>query len=103
MESWNDNDFILFATKLRDYADRIEQLETLASVNGSLVSEDTRVLSVMSPDGVVRREVLKITNNFNAKTKNIINKIMNLPMDDSKAVLAALVEKIFKGDADGKK
>ena len=56
MESWNDKDFILFATKLRDYADRIEQFETLASVNGYLVSEDTRVLSVMSPDGVVNRD-----------------------------------------------
>jgi hypothetical protein len=99
MESWNDKDFILFATKLRDYADRIEQFETLASVNGYLVSEDTRVLSVMSPDGVVNREILKTTNNLNDKTQHIINGIMKLPEDDFRAVVTALVEKIFKGDS----
>ena len=55
MDSWSDKDFTLFATKLRDYADRIQQLETLASVNGQLIAENTRLLSVMTPDGVVKR------------------------------------------------
>ena len=37
-----------------DYVDRIQQLETLASVNGHLIAEDG-LLSMMMPDGGVKR------------------------------------------------
>jgi hypothetical protein len=99
MDSWSDKDFTLFATKLRDYADRIQQLETLASVNGRLIAENTRLLSVMTPDGVVKREILKTANTGDDEIQGILKAIMELPEDKYRAVVAALVEKIFKGDS----
>ena len=69
MGSWNDKDFMLFAAKLRDYADRIQQLETLASVNGYIIAEDTRLFSMMMPGGEVKREVLKTANSQSDKVR----------------------------------
>jgi hypothetical protein len=99
MDSWSDKDFILFTAKLRDYADRIQQLETLASVNGQLIAENTRLLSVMTPDGVVKREILKTANTGDNEIQGILKPIMELPEEKYRAVVAALVEKIFKGDS----
>ncbi len=101
MDSWNDKDFILFASKLRDYVDRIQQLETLASVNGHLIAEDTRLLSMMMPDGGVKREILKTAHTWDDKLQDILKEIIDLPEDKYRAVVAALVEKIFEGEADG--
>jgi hypothetical protein len=99
MDSWGDKDFLLFSAKLRDYADRIQQLETLASVNGQLIAGNTRLLSVMTPDGVVKREILKTANTGDNEIQGILKPIMELPEEKYRAVVAALVEKIFKGDS----
>jgi hypothetical protein len=99
MDSWSDGDYILFTAKLRDCAERIEQFETLASVNGRLIAENTRLLSVMTPDGVVKREILKTANTGDDEIQGILKPIMELPEDKYRAVVAALVEKIFKGDS----
>ncbi|MGI6127890.1 MAG: hypothetical protein ACOYEF_13155 [Planifilum sp.] len=99
MDSWDDKDFILFAAKLRDYIDRIQQLETIAFVNGRLIAEDTRLLSMMMPDGGVKREILKTKNIRDDKVQDILKEIMELPEEKYRAVVAALVEKIFKGDS----
>ncbi|MGB4504829.1 MAG: hypothetical protein WBI44_08035 [Syntrophaceticus sp.] len=101
MDSWSDKDFILFASKLRDYVDRIQQLETLVSVNGHLIKKDTKLFSIMTSDGKVKREVIKTANTQHDKIQGIVSEIMALPKDESMAVLAAVAEKIFKGDSNG--
>jgi hypothetical protein len=68
-------------------------------VNGRLIAENTRLLSVMTPDGVVKREILKTANTGDDEIQGILKAIMELPEDKYRAVVAALVEKIFKGDS----
>ncbi|AEG14181.1 hypothetical protein Desku_0565 [Desulfofundulus kuznetsovii DSM 6115] len=99
MDSWNDQDFTLFAAKLRDYADRIRQLETLASLNGCYVKENTRLISIMRPGGKIRREVVNVISTQDAEVQGKVSEILALPEEKSRAILVALAEKIFAGDS----
>lgn len=102
MDSWNDQDFMRFALKLRDYADRIEQLEKLASLNGNHVQKNTRLISIMKPGGMVRREVVDMVSTQDAEIQGKVSEILALPKEKSKAILAALAEKIFASDLNDK-
>lgn len=99
MDSWDDTDFTLFTAKLQDYVDRVTQLETLASVNGHLIDGDTRLLSIMTPQGVVKRKMLSTTNIRDRKVQEILEKAMSLSDERINAVVAGLVDKMFKRDA----
>ncbi|MCR4440645.1 MAG: hypothetical protein QHH10_00315 [Peptococcaceae bacterium] len=97
MDSWNDQDFHVYTTKLRDYANRIGQLEILASLNGLRVLKEARLFSLMAPDGTTRREI------FHARLDDgIVNKtvkdILAMPRDKARAVFLALAEELIKGE-----
>lgn len=102
MDSWNDEDFMLFAAKLRDYAHRICQLETLASLNGYFVKENTRLISIMRPGGKIRREVINIGQSQDPELRKTLSAILALPVEKARVILAALAEKIIESDSNDK-
>ena len=75
LDAWNDHDFMPFVANLRDYADRIDQLEALSAVGTNLAS-DTVVLSIMSSGGKLNREILSRSPKHNeivdAKVREIL-------------------------------
>lgn len=101
IDSWNDQDFMPFAAKLRDYVERMKQLEVLATTNGFLVHKDSQLLSLMTPDGRIRREVVKTVKTQNAEVQEKVSEILALPGDMSRAVLVALAESLVGRSKDG--
>ncbi|MGI6487652.1 MAG: hypothetical protein ACOX2B_04920 [Syntrophothermaceae bacterium] len=98
LDSWDDQDFMPFAARLRDYADRIEQLEKLASINGYLLDKNSKLFSIMSADGRVKREVVHASVVEDEEIQKQVEGILALPEDKSKAILAVLADKLFGGD-----
>jgi len=97
IESWNDNDLAIFEARLHDYANRINHLETLASVKAKLSREGARVISMMMPDGSIRRAVITgADENYKGKkkAKDIISKNSR---DEAQAILVALAEELLDG------
>ncbi len=99
LDSWDDQCFIPFAAKIRDYAERIDQLEILAHDNGNLAKKGTRVLSIMMPNGRMKREPINMISSQDTEILNKVNEIMALPKDKAKTLLAVLAEKLFESDA----
>ncbi len=99
LDAWNDKDFIPFAAKLRDYADRIEQLEKLASVNGYLLNKNSKLFSIMSADGRIKREIVHSPVIQDEEVQKRVHGILALPKDKSKAIFLALADKLFGGDS----
>lgn len=101
LDSWNDQDFMPFAARLRDYVERMKQLEFLATTNGLVVQKDSKLFSLMMPDGRIRREVIKTVKTQDAEVQRKVNEILALPGDMSMAVLVALAESLVGRDKDG--
>ncbi len=101
IDSWSDSDFVFFAAKLRDYADRIKQLETLASVNGYFVQKDARLFSIMMPSGKIKREIMNTFYSQDPEVQSKVNEILAMPKDKSKAALLVLADGLFEGDESG--
>lgn len=99
LDSWDDQDFMPFAAKLRDYADRIEQLEKLASLNGYLLNKNSKLFSIMSADGRVKREIINTSVVEDEEVLKQLDGILDLPEEKSKAILVALADKLFGGDS----
>lgn len=97
-ESWNDYDFTIFATKLRDYISQVNQLETLTFESGTIVRENTRLFSVMLPNGKIKRETINISQSNDIEVQKKVDEILKLPDIKIKGVLLALAEKILVGD-----
>jgi hypothetical protein len=97
LDSWDDQRFTPFATKIRDYAERIKQLEILASKNG-IAKNNTRVVSIMLPGGQMKRESINVNGSRDAEIQNKVNEILSLPKDKAKTILAVLAEKLFESD-----
>ena len=99
LDSWDDGDFMPFAAKLRDYADRIEQLEQLASINGYLLNKNSKLFSIMNADGRVKRAIVNTSTVEDEEVKKQLDGILALPENKSKAILVALADKLFGGDS----
>ncbi len=95
IESWGDHDLIIFETKLHDYANRINHFETLAAIKGNLSQENSRVISMMMPDGSIRRAV--ITNVDHKKKKKAKDIVSKLTRDEAQAILEVLAEELLDG------
>lgn len=95
LDSWTDQDFDPFAARLRDYAERTNQLETLASMNGFLPAEKARLLTLMLPNGHMRRTAISL-NGHDPEVQKLVDEILELPPAKSKAVLGALAEKLME-------
>ncbi len=93
VDAWKDEDFAIFRAKLADYADRLEQLEALATTDKA---ENVQVISVMKPGGNIKRDVISIDTS-DQKVNEILEQILELPEDKSRAVLALLANKIILG------
>jgi len=99
LDSWRDNDFDPFAARLRDFVERTNQLEILASMTGLGPVEQTRLLTLMAPNGQMRRTALNLNGN-DPEVKTYVDSIMELPLDKSKAILGALAERLMEESAD---
>lgn len=97
IESWNDGDFAIFQVRLHDYANRINHLETLASVRDQLLSEGSRVLSMMMPDGTIRRAVIKNFSKDDKEKEKVSEIVAELTLEQEQALLSLLFEKHLGG------
>jgi len=95
VDAWKDQDLAVFEAKLADYAERIKQLETLATAH-DLPIENVQMISVMKSDGNIKREVVRIDNS-DPEVERILEQILALPQEKSRAVLALLADKIMLG------
>ena len=97
IESWDDHGLTIFETKLHDYANRINHLETLTSVKAKLSREGSRVISMMMPDGSIRRAVITgADENYKGK-KKAKDIILKNSRDEAQAILLALAEELLDG------
>lgn len=102
LDAWNDHDFMPFIANLRDYADRIDQLEALSAV-GSNLDLDTVVLSVMSSGGKLNREILVLSPKHNGVVDVKVREILALPENESRQIMLALVNSLLGGASDDDK
>lgn len=99
IKSWEDHDLSIFEAKLYDYANRISHFETLYSVK-SVVTRNSRVISLMMPDGSIKREVISgLSNNqqVKQKTKEIMSRYSK---DEIKVLLISLAEELWDGESE---
>ena len=102
LDAWNDHDFMPFAANLRDYADRIDQLEALSAV-GSKLASDTVVLSIMSSGGKLNREILSRSPEPDEIVHAKVREILALPENKSRQIMLALVNSLLGGASDNDK
>ena len=98
IDSWDDEVYEPFVFKLRDYVERIHQLETLVSINNGDMHNDIRIFSFAMPNGSLKREAINVLYNQDSEVQNKVNEILKLPKEKSKAILAILAEKLLAGD-----
>lgn len=94
LDSWNDQDFTIFSARLADFADKIKQLEVLVIVNGYFPTENANLISVLKSDGSVKRALIKI-DDYDQEVDELLARILALPEEKSKKILAMLAEKII--------
>lgn len=99
IDSWRDNDFDPFAVRLRDFAERVNQLEMLASMTGLKSGKQARLLTLMTPNGQMRRAAINI-NGHDPDVKTYVDRIMKLPLEKSKAILGVLAERLMEESVD---
>lgn len=100
LDAWNDQDFLPFAARLRDVAERMCQLEELAFNNGFLLKEEQRLLSIMLPGGELLRKVVNNGRSQDAEIKRKVEEIMALPDYMAKSILISLAESLLKEESD---
>lgn len=85
--------------KLRDYADRIEQLEALSAL-GSDSANDNIVLSIMGSNGKLKREVLSRSHKKDVLVDAKIKEILALPKDEARQIMLALISSLLEEGAE---
>lgn len=98
VDSWEDEVYEPFVFRLRDYVERLHQLETLFSVNNGDMHNDVRIFSFAMTNGSLKREAINVLYNQDSEVQNKVNEILKLPEEKSKAILAILAEKLLAGD-----
>lgn len=96
LDAWNDQDFLPFAAKLKDYTDRIDQLEVLSSVDANLAS-DTVVLSIMSSGGKLNRELFNKAQHDREIVDTKVKEILALPKNESTQIMLGLINSLVGG------
>lgn len=100
LDAWNDQDFLPFAARLRDVAERMRQLEELSFNNGLLLKEEQRLLSLMLPGGELLRKVVNNGHSKDASIKRKVEEILALPDYMAKSILISLAESLLKEESD---
>lgn len=98
-QSWGDEDFLPFSLKIRDYAQRIEQLQILAAADG-LIAKDKKLISVMDSDGTSRRLVVSLNKQMDTDLGHKLEEIMSYPKEQIKILVAALLDQLGGGESD---
>lgn len=93
VSSWSDNDLDLFNAKIKDYADRIDHLEAIKSLDVSLKENNAKLLTVMNPDGSFSRVLLK-NSEINNEAQELADEVLSLPENDKEALLMKLLEEL---------
>ncbi len=100
IESWGDHDFTILEARLYDYADKINYLETLASIKDEYSQRKSRVISMMMPDGSIKRKVIGGSTPNKEVGKEASRMIRDNP-ERALALFTALAEGLLGGDGDG--
>ena len=98
LDAWNDHDFMPFVANLRDYVDRIDQLEALNTF-GSNSESDAVLLSVMDANGKLIREIFNSSPVNNEIVDRKVKEILSLP--ESTEIILELVKSLLGGESYG--
>ncbi len=98
LDAWNDHDFMPFVANLRDYVDRIDQLEALNTF-GSNSESDAVLLSVMDANGKLTREIFNSSPVNNEIVDRKVKEILSLP--ESTEIILGLVKSLLGGESYG--
>ena len=69
--------------------------------HGQFRSNNGRVLSIMLPNGYLKRDVFESKSLENVEVQSKVNDILAMGMESSSAVLILLAEKLLKGEENG--
>ena len=99
-QSWGDEDFMPFSFKIRDYAQRLEQLQILAAADG-LIAKDKKLISIMHSDGTSKKLVVSLAKQIDTDLGNRLGEILSYPKEQVELFVAALLDELSGGESDG--
>ena len=100
LDSWHDSDIDPFAAAIKDYAERIEQLEALvySGIGSDVVNEYTRVISVTETSGKMERHILRPSQNSIEKAREYYAEhIEKMTEEERQALIVILSDEIMNG------
>jgi hypothetical protein len=99
LQSWSDEDVAPFSIKIREYAERIDQLQALAATNG-LVFRDRKLISVLNPNGTSRRYIVPIDEQLEPQLSQKVRELISYPRDKIEALVGLLLDYLDRGESD---
>ncbi|SHE49682.1 hypothetical protein [Desulforamulus putei] len=93
LDSWQDQDLLLFAEMLPHLATRMEQLKLLRAADRPQHCGQV-LLSISTPSGM-RRQLISAASQRDGEVQRRVAEIMALPPEKARAVLLALAEQIL--------
>lgn len=109
VESWNDSDVLVFEVKLSEMVRRFKNLEAIIELKGEIIKEgfDARKITVTYPNGKEINEVVWLDQKDKEEVKHIADKVVGSLMNNNekinKAILTAIIERVFEEEGGVKK
>jgi len=98
-QSWGDDDIAPFSIKIREYAERIEQLQALAATNG-LVLKGRKLISVLNPNGTSKRFIVPIDEQPDPELSQKVRELTSYPRDKIEVLVGFLLDYLDRGESD---
>lgn len=101
LQSWKDDDVEPFSIKIRDYAERIEQLQALAAAQG-LVLKDKKLISVLHPNGLSQRFIVPIDKQSDPELSQKIRELTTYSREQQEILVAVLLDQLDRGESNAR-
>lgn len=98
-QSWGDGDIAPFSIKIREYGERIVQLQALAAAHG-LALRDRRLVSVLKPDGTSKRFTVPVDKQTEPELSQKVRELTSYPRDKIEALVGFLLDYLDRGESD---
>ena len=101
VDSWTDNDVLVFEVKLSEIVRRFKNLEAIIDLKGEINEGfDARKITVTYPNGKEINEVVWLDQKDKEEVKRIADKVVDSLMNNNdkinKAILTAIIERVFE-------
>lgn len=101
VDSWTDNDVLVFEVKLSEIVRRFKNLEAIIDLKGEINEGfDARKITVTYPNGKEINEVVWLDQKDKEEVKRIAEKVVDSLMNNNdkinKAILTAIIERVFE-------